>query len=126
MIKVKLVSIWIGEIPTFFKVFWKSAGYNHDIDFICFTDHPEEMKAIIPWSRNISVESITLNDINDRIHKILKRDFRVHEAYKLCDIRPFIGLLFPEYLNGYDYWGFHDFDLIFGDLNRVVRGGGVR
>ena len=40
--------------------------------------------------------------------------------YKLCDFKPAYGLLFEEYLDGYDYWGHCDCDLILGDLNKLL------
>lgn len=128
MIKIRLISIWIGEIQSSFRMFWKSAAYNYNVDFMCFTDHPEKMKSMIDNAQNINVKYITLSDINDRVHKRLKNEFCVNTPYKLCDLRPFIGLLFSEYLEGYEYWGFHDFDMIFGNLNPLLdkMGGGVR
>lgn len=40
--------------------------------------------------------------------------------YKLCDYRPMYGLIFEDYLNGYQYWGHCDNDLIFGCITNFV------
>ena len=45
-----------------------------------------------------------------------------HKAYKLCGCKPFYGVIHKEELRGYDYWGFGDIDLIYGDLSlRRIR-----
>jgi hypothetical protein len=48
----------------------------------------------------------------------LNIDFAPTQAYKLCDIRPAFGLIHADRLEGYDFWGFGDIDLVYGDLRR--------
>jgi hypothetical protein len=36
--------------------------------------------------------------------------------YKLCDFKPVHGFLFHDLLREYDFWGFADIDLIYGDV----------
>jgi hypothetical protein len=36
----------------------------------------------------------------------------------MCDLKPAYGHLFPELIEGYDFWGFGDIDLIYGNLGR--------
>lgn len=43
--------------------------------------------------------------------------------YKLCDFKPMYGYLLEEYLDGYEFWGHCDNDLIFGDITEFVTGG---
>lgn len=40
--------------------------------------------------------------------------------YKLCDFRPIYGKLFQQYINGADFWGFGDIDLIYGDIRQFI------
>jgi Family of unknown function (DUF6625) len=40
----------------------------------------------------------------------------VCRPYKICDFRPAFGLIFEDYLQGYDYWAHGDLDVIYGDL----------
>lgn len=44
-----------------------------------------------------------------------------HKAYKLCGCKPFYGVIHKEELRGYDYWGFGDIDLIYGDLSLMLN-----
>jgi hypothetical protein len=38
------------------------------------------------------------------------------DAYKVCEVRPMMGLVFEDMLRDYDYWGYGDLDVIYGDL----------
>ena len=41
--------------------------------------------------------------------------------YKLCDYKIAYGYIFKEIVDGYDYWGFSDFDIIYGELNKFIK-----
>ena len=49
-----------------------------------------------------------------------KFDFKIslNCPYKWCDYRPAVGYVFQEYLGVYDYFGFCDIDVIWGELSR--------
>ncbi len=38
--------------------------------------------------------------------------------YKLCDLRPFYGYVHKDLLETYDFWGFGDLDLLWGDIKK--------
>ena len=40
--------------------------------------------------------------------------------YKLCDYRPAFGYIFKDLTRGFDYWGYCDLDMIFGDLQKYL------
>ena len=42
-------------------------------------------------------------------------------AYKLCGCKPFYGIIHEEELRGYDYWGFGDIDLVYGNLSDMLN-----
>ena len=46
--------------------------------------------------------------------------FEVLNAYKLCDFKPFNYQIHTEILSQYEFWGFGDIDLIFGDLRIIL------
>lgn len=41
--------------------------------------------------------------------------------YKICELKPAMGYLFPGYIKDYEYWAFGDIDLIYGDLQRFLK-----
>lgn len=42
------------------------------------------------------------------------------KAYKLCDFRPAYGYIFEYLIKGFDYWGYCDIDLIYGDIRKYL------
>jgi hypothetical protein len=42
--------------------------------------------------------------------------FNPPNPYKLCDIKPALGYIHADLVEGYDFWAFGDIDLIYGDL----------
>lgn len=40
--------------------------------------------------------------------------------YALCDLRPLFGQMFADRYAGYDWWGWCDLDVVFGDLDRLL------
>lgn len=44
------------------------------------------------------------------------------DPYKLCDFRFAFGDIYRECAEGYDYWGFGDVDVIYGDLREFLQG----
>jgi hypothetical protein len=48
-------------------------------------------------------------------------DTQIVSAYKLCDFKPVYGLMFPEIIEGYDFWGQCDIDLIYGNIRNFMN-----
>lgn len=51
-----------------------------------------------------------------------KFDFKIslERAYKICDFRPAYSYIFQEELEKYQFWGYCDLDLIFGDIDKYL------
>ena len=116
MKKISLINIFIGEFPWFFKLFLKSCETNPTIDFFIFTDVIIEY----PVANNIKIIPFSLADFNQLARKKLGFDIDVKKGYKLCDFRPAFGVLFSEYLKGYDFWGITDIDVIYGRIREFM------
>jgi len=50
------------------------------------------------------------------VSECLGINFNPSNPYKLCDLKPALGFIHAEDVAGYDFWGFSDLDLIYGDL----------
>ena len=70
--------------------------------------------------KNVKIVKTTFDGIKKQIQK--KFDFKIslERPYKFCDFRPAYGYIFEEYLKEYDYWGYCDIDVIFGDLSKFI------
>lgn len=112
MLKICIVGVYFGKFNEYFPLFLKSCGYNKTVDFLFFTDN--EYSENIP--ENVKFVKTTFNDIKVKIQSFFDFQICLDKPYKVCDFRPFYGVLFKDYLIGYDYWGHCDFDMLFGDL----------
>lgn len=118
MKKVIILLPYFGNFPNYFQLFLNSCGYNSDFDFVIFSDQD---CALYKFNKNIRFIKMNFKEMQDLSLKKLKIKEAISSPYKLCDFRPAYGVLFDEYIRGYDYWGFCDCDLIFGDLTPVLK-----
>jgi hypothetical protein len=110
--KVAIITFCIGEVPRWIDYFIRSCSYNKCIDWFYFTDKPLKGQ----FGSNIKVINTSLNELNVLFSAKTDVKANIRHPYKLCDFRPAFGIIFGEYLERYDYWGYCDNDLIFGDI----------
>ena len=70
---------------------------------------------------NIICHKISFEEYCDNVSKRLKVDFHPEHAYKLCDLKPFYGFIHQDILRKYEFWGYGDNDLIYGNLNVLTN-----
>lgn len=109
--KICVIGIYFGKLPQYFNLWLKSAEANSQIDFLIFTDCEYS-----PLPRNVRFVEMSLLDVKERADAVIGFDTELSKPYKCCDYRPCFGLMFSDYLKGYDYWGHCDFDMIFGNI----------
>ncbi len=111
-----LIIPYFGKIPDYFHLWLKSAEANPKFTFFVYSDLPFP----VAQESNVKVKKITFKQLQERIREKLGKHCKVREPYKLCDYRPAYGYLFAEDIKEYDFWGFCDIDLIFGNLEKYL------
>jgi len=114
---VKSIVIFIdyfGKWPKWFPVFLASCASNGTVNWIIRTDcdvpeNPPE---------NVKFISVSFSDYVTMVSRRLDINFNPSGGYKICDLRPMYGDLYSEDIAGYDYYGFGDLDVIYGDIRR--------
>lgn len=120
MNKVTLILPYFGsKFPNFFQILLDSMYRNNEIKFLIFTNI--DTSNVDKRRKNVKFVSTTLESVRSRISKILGYSVELSSAYKLCDYKPFYGLIFEKYLNDSEWWGYFDSDIIFGDLNNFIK-----
>ncbi|MBQ3111120.1 MAG: hypothetical protein IJC69_08290 [Clostridia bacterium] len=114
--KIGVITVWLGEFPDTFELWVKSVEYNPDVNFIFITDQDYESKI-----GNLKIVKMTLEEIKQLAIEKLGMNIVLPRAYKLCDFKPVYGVIFDEYIKGYDYWGCCDIDLIFGNITHFTE-----
>ncbi len=114
---IAVISCWLGQYPWYLPYFIHSCTYNPDVDFYIITDNEQE----VPYKpKNVKIIYRPLNEIKIAASQKLGLNVNIDSAYKLCDFKPAYGFLFPEIINGYDFWGQSDLDIICGNIREFI------
>lgn len=115
MISIIIILPYFGKFPETFPFWLESCKQNNTIDFLIATDQELDVQA-----SNIKVLKTSLIAIKHKIENILGFNVWLEKPYKLCDFKPLYDKVFLEYTASYDFWGYCDCDLIFGDIRSFI------
>jgi hypothetical protein len=114
---IAVIICYMGKLPWYFDYFVHSCIYNPTIDVYVITDdtsYPKRLPA------NVRIIYKTLADISAIATITLEIPVEIKAPYKLCDFKPAYGVLFPDLIKDYDFWGIGDIDVIFGDIRKFI------
>lgn len=115
MNKICVIIPWYGKLPEYFPLFLKGLEYNKNIiDVLFITDHHSTKN--LP--RNLKIFQIPLEKLVEKISSSLGSEILIETPYKLCDYKPMLGKIFASEIVDYDFWGYGDIDIIYGDLSK--------
>lgn len=116
MISIVLIIPFFGKLPQLFQLWLLSVRYNPTVHFVLITD----TDITFEYPSNVKVAKMSFEDCRQLIES--KYDFPIvlTSPYKLCDYKPAYGIIFSDFVQGYDFWGFCDLDMIFGDIRKFV------
>lgn len=114
---IALIIPYFGKWPQWIDLFWYSCKQNSDIHFFVFTDCLDNMFS----SKNITISYISYESYKDLVSSKLKISFTAPNPYKLCDLKPFLGYIHQDILKEFDFYGFCDLDLVFGNIREIIR-----
>lgn len=115
--KVAQIIPYFGKWPEWIDLYFYSCSQNPNVDFLFYTDCPIPIQ---PYP-NTKFYSISFSQYCKLVGERLGIDYSICSPYKLTDLKPFIGYVHQEKLNNYDFWGFGDLDLVYGDLSMVIN-----
>ncbi len=107
---------YFGPWPDWINLFVESCARNPTIHWIIFTDNapPENI------APNVRYFISSLDDYCAEISRKLNVRFRPQSAYKLCDARPMLGYVHGELIRDYDFYGYGDLDLVYGNIREAL------
>ena len=110
--KLILIAIWFGELP-FYLDLWFASVNKKNFDVLFITDQNINKKP-----DNLKIINMSLHEFNNLIKTKTNFNVNITNAYKIVDAKPLLGYLFSEFICLYDFWGWSDIDIIFGNLNK--------
>ena len=117
MKSVVLILPYFGKFPDIFPLFLKTTEKNPNINFLIISDSEEN----INYPKNVRILSQTFSEFKQLMEKQLGQTIALEKPYKLCDYKPIYGYVLSEQIKQYDYWGYCDCDLIWGDLYSFIE-----
>ncbi|MGF1878013.1 hypothetical protein L4D77_22215 [Photobacterium frigidiphilum] len=119
MKKVLFIVPYYGKFPPYFSQWLQSCANNPNYNWLIVSDQDNlYVEAMLP--SNVEYLNISLLELKKKVEVILGFDFEYFNPYRLCDCRPIYGLLFEKEVSPYDFWGWCDVDLIFGNLEKFI------
>jgi hypothetical protein len=119
--RISLIIPFFGNLPAFFPLFVQSASRNPRVNFIVISNETIGF----PLPPNFIHVPFTPSDVEKRVREKVCPDFRLSYGYKLCDVKPFYGVVFDDLLKTSDFWGYCDIDLVFGDVSPLLDSGAL-
>ena len=119
MNKAAIIIPWYGKLPPYLGFYLKSQeGKKVDVLWVSdlkVGDHPENFKTV----------PLALDDLLALMARKLETSVHVAKPLRLSDFKPMYGKIFEEYIGQYEYWGWGDCDLVYGEkfndfLDRVL------
>lgn len=110
-----IVIPYFGQWPFWMPLFLASCKANPSIKWLLISDcgKPENLP------ENVTYRYQSFVDYKLHVSSRLEIDFSKANHYKLCDVKPMLGFIHEEDINGFDFWAFGDLDLVYGDLRAV-------
>lgn len=107
---------YFGEFPFWMEYFVESCRKNSSVNYVFYSDNSEPEG----WPENIQYKKMSFSSYKEIVSVALDIRFDPDNPYKLCDIKPALGLIHQNDIKGYDFWGFCDIDLIFGAIRHFL------
>jgi len=116
MTKIAFVLPYFGKFGNYFQLWLNSCKNNPTIDWIVLTDDHTDFV----YPENVKVNYVTLDYVRERIERAFGMPVSLEDPYRLCNFKPLYGVIFDNLLEKYDFWGYCDCDLIWGDIRSFV------
>lgn len=117
MKKIAFVVPYFGKFPgAGFALWLQSCKFNPSVYWLIYTDDRTQYN----YPENVKVHYCTLKDIKTRAQKCFDFEISLERPRKLCDYKAAYGEIFADELKGFEYWGYCDIDLVWGDIRRFL------
>ena len=117
MPRIVFIITYIGTYPWYFPYFLHSCRYNPTIDFLIFTDNNDPS---LDLPANVKIIPYSIHQFKADAAKAFGFDVAIVSGYKLCDFKPAYGTIYADFIRDYDFWGYCDVDVIFGNIRAFM------
>ena len=106
----------MGPLPGYFPYFIASCKKNPSVRFVIVNDSIDKSILI----ENVQYIKMSMNELSTVFSEKLSAEFSLTNAWKINEFKPCFGLVFNDLLVNYDFWGWCDIDIIWGNLRTFL------
>ena len=114
--RLLVMTVFFGPLPPWLPLTLHSMEANAGVDFVVVGD--AAAPAVLPT--NVRFEHVTYTQMQQRLARLTGKPVAYKDTYKANDIKPLLPALYPEAFGGYEWWGWADLDVVFGDLLKFL------
>ncbi len=114
--RIVFINPYFGRLPFWFDAFLVSCSKNMGYEWLI----PTDCEIPVDHPDNVTFVQTTLDDLCEAASDVLNISISYERPYKICDLRPSFGLIFESYIEGCDFWGHCDFDVIWGNIGKFI------
>ena len=114
LLKIVIIFPYFGKFPPQYEAWRQTAIINFNVDFMFFTDQEVEP------AKNIIVHSMQFSNFQKLVQAAFDFPVVLNRPYKLCEYKQAYGYILHDYIKDYDFWGFGDLDLVYGDIRSFL------
>ena len=114
--KLCVMTVFFGPLPPWLPLTLHSMEANDGVDFVVVGDAAPP--AVLP--PNVRFEHIAYAAMQARLSELTGRTVAYTNTYKANDIKPLLPRLYPDVVRSYEWWGWADLDVVFGDVLKFL------
>lgn len=114
---IGILALYFGKLPNNFKLWLESCKRNPSIQWLLFTDDTKPFD----YPENVQVHYVQFGEIAGKIANHYDFEVDISHPYKLTDYKVAYGDIFSHYLEAFDFWGFCDIDMVFGNIRKFLH-----
>ena len=110
------MTVFFGPMPPWLPLTLHSMEANSGVDFIVVGDAAPP--SVLP--PNVRFQNIPYDEMQRHLAQLTGKPVTYTNTYKANDIKPLLPALYPQLFVGYEWWGWADLDVVFGDLLKYL------
>lgn len=103
---------YFGKLPENFQLWLLGCKFNPTVDWIIYTDDRRKFD----YPQNVKVKYCSFEEIKKRIQSFYDFKVDLSRPWRLALMKSAYGEIFKDDLTGYDFWGYCDIDLMWGNI----------
>ena len=112
-----LIIPYFGRFHHYFQLWLQSCKYNPTINWLILTDD----KTAYDFPTNVKVVYTSFTAVVTEFQECYDFPIILNKPYQLCEFKVAYGEVFSKYIQGYDFWGHCDIDVIWGNLRKHLN-----